>query len=43
MEIIIGIYLKFREELIKLGATPCQLDQCIFIWHLNKKAIGTIS
>ena len=33
-------YLKFREELIKLGATPSKLDQGIFIWSIDNKIIG---
>ena len=36
-------YLKLREELIKLGATPMQLDQGIFIWHKNKISIGIMA
>ena len=28
-------YLKFREELVKLGAKPCPFDQGIFIWTKN--------
>ena len=33
-------YLKPREELIKLGTKPCQLDQGIFVWYKNNMAIG---
>ena len=33
-------YFKLREELIKLGAKPCQLDQGIFVWYKNNMAIG---
>ena len=29
-------YLKFREDLIKLQATPCSLDQAIFTWYDTK-------
>ena len=36
-------YLKLREELIKLGATPIQLDQGIFIWHKNNIPIGIMA
>ena len=35
-------YLKIREELLKLKATPCKLDQGIFFWHENSKLIGII-
>ena len=33
-------YLKFREELIKLGARPSQLDQGELIWSINSKPVG---
>ena len=33
-------YLKFREELIKLGANLCQLGQGVFIWSINSKPVG---
>ena len=33
-------YLKFREELIKLGAEPSQLDQGVFIWSISRKLEG---
>ena len=36
-------YLKLREELIKLGATPTQLDQGTFIWSKNNKPIGIMA
>ena len=36
-------YLKLREELIKLGATPTQLDQVTFIWSKSNKPIGIIA
>ena len=32
--------MKFREELIKLGAKPSQLDQGVFIWSINNKPVG---
>ena len=32
--------MKFREELIKLGANPCQLGQGVFIWSINSKPVG---
>ena len=32
-------YLEFREELIKLGAKPSQLDQGVFIWSINNKPV----
>ena len=36
-------YLKLREELIRLGATPIQLDQGFFIWHKGNKPIGIMA
>ena len=33
-------YLKFREELIKLGAKSSQLDQGVFIWSIDNKPVG---
>ena len=36
-------YLKLREELIKLGATPTQLDQGTFICSKNNKPIGIMA
>ena len=36
-------YLKLREELIRLGATPIQLDQGIFIWHKDNKPFGIMA
>ena len=36
-------YLKLREELIKLGATPTQLDQVTFIWSKSNKPIGIMA
>ena len=35
-------YLKVREELLRLGAIPIQLNQGIFIWHKDKP-IGIIA
>ena len=35
--------LKLREELIKLGATPTQLDQGTFIWSKDSKPIGIMA
>ena len=35
-------YLKLREELVKWGSTPTQLDLGIFIWHNNNKPIGVL-
>ena len=36
------LYLKFREELIRLGAKLSQLDQGVFIWSIDSKPVGTI-
>ena len=36
-------YLKLREELIKLGATPTQLDQVTFIWSKSNKPTGIMA
>ena len=36
-------YLKLREELIKLGATPTQLHEGTFIWSKNNKPIGIMA
>lgn len=36
-------YLKFREELIKLGATPCSLDQGIFMWYNKNGQLSGIA
>ena len=36
-------YLKLREELIRFGATPIQLDQGIFIWHKDNKPFGIMA
>ena len=36
-------YLKVREELIRLGAIPIQLNQIIFIWHKDNKPIGIMA
>ena len=36
-------YLKLREELIRLGATPIQLDQGFFIWVKGNKPIGIMA
>ena len=36
-------YLKLREELIKLGAAPTQLDQGTFIWSKSNKPIGIMA
>ena len=36
-------YLKFREELIKLGAKPSQLDQGLFIWSIINKPVGIMA
>ena len=33
-------YLKFREELIKLGTTPCSLDHGIFMWYRGDQLCG---
>ena len=33
-------YLRLREELINLGATPIQLDQGIFCWYRNSTLVG---
>ena len=33
-------YLKLREELIKLGGKPMQLDQGIFCWYKENKLVG---
>ena len=35
-------YLRLREELIKLGGTPCRLDQGIFMFFSNDNLIGII-
>jgi len=35
-------YLKVREELLKLGAQPSQLDQGIFYWSHNGEIIGIV-
>ena len=32
--------MKFREEIIKLGAKPSQLDQGVFIWSIDNKPVG---
>ena len=36
-------YLKFKEELIKLGALPLTLDKGIFIWAKEHKVIGIVA
>ena len=36
-------YLKLREKRIRLGATPIQLDQGIFIWHKDNKPFGIMA
>ena len=36
-------YLKLREELIKLGATPTQLDPVTFIWSKSNKPTGIMA
>ena len=36
-------YLKLREELTKLGATPTQLDQGTFIWSKINKPISIMA
>ena len=36
-------YLKFREELIKLGSIPTQLDQDAFLWRKSNKPIGIMA
>ena len=32
-------YLKFREELMKLKAVPCSLDQALFMWYDDKNQL----
>ena len=36
-------YLKLREELLKLGAKPCSLDQGIFVWYKDGKIRGIVA
>ena len=36
-------YLKLKEELINLGATPLTLDQGIFLWFSNEAMIGIMA
>ena len=35
-------YLRLREELINLGATPIKLDQGIFCWYDNSNLVGVM-
>ena len=36
-------YLKLKEKLVNLGATPLMLDQGIFLWFSNEAMIGIMA